>query len=200
VSDGGVALPDIAADGAGLDTLLDRWFDQLDGRDFATQMMLVDTMSYLPGDILTKVDRTTMAVSLEARVPLLDHRLVEFVVALPSRLKIRGRTGKWILRQAIAGRVPPNVLEKPKQGFAVPLNRWFRKDLRYRVEKFLHVDSPMYEFVDRSAVRRTVTEHRLRRRDHSHLLWRLLVLDVWLRCLARGDLARPSGVMDPATP
>jgi asparagine synthase (glutamine-hydrolysing) len=193
VSDGGVALRDIAADGGVLDTLLDRWFDQLDGRDFATQMMLVDTMSYLPGDILTKVDRTTMAVSLEARVPLLDHRLVEFVVALPSRLKIRDRTGKWILRKAIAGLVPPNVLEKPKQGFAVPLNRWFRNDLRYRVERFLRADSPIYEFVDRSAVRRAATEHRLRRRDHSHLLWKLLVLDLWLRCLARGELARASG-------
>jgi asparagine synthase (glutamine-hydrolysing) len=192
VRDGGVALPLLASGGGTLDVLLDRWFDQLPSRDFATQMMLVDTMSYLPGDILTKVDRTSMAVSLEARVPLLDHRLVEFVVGLPSRLKIRDGTGKWILRQAIAGLVPAHVLEKPKQGFGVPLNRWFRKHLRHRVERLLQADSPIYEFVDRPAMRRLATEHRLQRRDHSHLLWRMLVLDLWLACLARGDLARPS--------
>jgi asparagine synthase (glutamine-hydrolysing) len=197
VREGGMALPLVANDRGTLDSLLDRWFDQIAGRDFATQMMLVDTMSYLPGDILTKVDRTSMAVSLEARVPLLDHRLVEFVIGLPTRLKIRDGTGKWILRQAIAGFVPPQVLEKPKQGFAVPLNRWFRKDLRHRVERLLQADSPIYEFVDPSAVRRVATEHWMRRRDHSHMLWRLLVLDLWLRCLARGDLARPS---EGATP
>jgi asparagine synthase (glutamine-hydrolysing) len=84
------------------------------------------------------------------------------------------------------------VLEKPKQGFAVPLNRWFRKELRHRIERLLRADSPIYEFADPAAVRRVATEHRLRRRDHSHMLWRLLVLDLWLRCLARGDLARAS--------
>ena len=194
VSDGGVALPVIARDGRPFDALLDRWFDQLEGRDFATQMMLVDTMSYLPGDILTKVDRTSMAVSLEARVPLLDHHLVEFMVALPSGLKIRDGTGKWILRRAIADFVPREVLDKPKQGFGVPLRRWFRKELRHRIEQLLRADAPVYEFVDRAAVTRVATEHRLQRRDHSHMLWKLLVLDVWLRCLARGDLARSSGV------
>ncbi len=193
VSDGGVALPTIASENGTLDTLLDRWFDQLEDRDFATQMMLVDTMSYLPGDILTKVDRTSMAVSLEARVPLLDHHLVEFVLAIPSRLKMRDGTGKWILRQAIAGLVPSEVLEKPKQGFGVPLNRWFRKELRHRVDGLLRPDSPVYEYADRSAVTRLATEHRLRRRDHSHQLWKLLVLDIWLGCLTRGELARPSG-------
>jgi asparagine synthase (glutamine-hydrolysing) len=194
VSDGGVALPIIAGKSGTFDALLDRWFDQLEGRDFATQMMLVDTMSYLPGDILTKVDRTSMAVSLEARVPLLDHHLVEFMVALPSGLKMKDGTGKWILRRAIADLVPREVLDKPKQGFGVPLRRWFRKELRHRIERLLRADSPVYEFVDRAAVTRVATEHRLRRRDHSHLLWKLLVLDLWLRCLARGDLARSSAV------
>jgi asparagine synthase (glutamine-hydrolysing) len=94
--------------------------------------------------------------------------------------------------QAIGGLVPPEVLEKPKQGFGVPLNRWFRKDLRHRVDGLLRSDSPVYEFVDRSAVRRVATEHRMRRRDYSERLWRLLVLDLWLGCLARGDLTRSS--------
>jgi asparagine synthase (glutamine-hydrolysing) len=191
-SEGGVARPPLAQDVGSFDDLLDRWFDQAADRDFATQMMLVDTMSYLPGDILTKVDRMSMAVSLEARVPLLDHHLVEFAVSLPTRLKIKDGTGKWILRRAIAGLVPPQVLERPKQGFAVPLNRWLRRELRHRIAQLLEPDSPIYEFVDARAVERVATEHRLRRRDHSSTLWRLLVLDLWLRYLASGELLRAS--------
>src|SRR5439155_19344203 len=114
LADGGVALASVAGSCGQLDVLPDRWFDRAAGRDLATQMMLVDTMSYLPGDILTKVDRMSMAVSLEARVPLLDHHVVEFAMSLPSSLKITNGTGKWILRQAIAPIVPTRVLERPK--------------------------------------------------------------------------------------
>ena len=155
-------------------------------------MMLVDTMSYLPGDILTKVDRMSMAVSLEARVPLLDHHVVEFAMSLPSALKIKNGTGKWILRQAIAPIVPPRVLERPKQGFAVPARRWLRRELRHRVTHLLRPQSPIYEFVDASAVARIANEHHARRRDHSLLLWRLLVLDLWLGFLESGELIRPT--------
>jgi asparagine synthase (glutamine-hydrolysing) len=190
VADGGVALSHIASDGGLLDTALDRWFDQATDRDFATQMMLVDTMTYLPGDILTKVDRMSMAVSLEARVPLLDHHIVEFAISLPSDLKIRDGSGKWILRQAIAPLVPASVLARPKQGFAVPMHRWLRRELRHRITRLSQADSPIYEFVAAEAVRRAANEHQLRRRDHSHLLWRLLVLDVWLRSLERSQLLR----------
>jgi asparagine synthase (glutamine-hydrolysing) len=190
--DGGVALSDVAHLIGSFDELLDRWFDRAGGRDFATQMMLVDTMSYLPGDILTKVDRMSMAVSLEARVPLLDHHVVEFAMSLHNRLKIRNGIGKWILREAIAGLVPTRVLERPKQGFAVPLHRWLRNQLRHRVTRMLEADSPIDEFIDAEAVRRLATEHQLRRRDHSLLLWRLLVLDLWLRYLAGGELLRRS--------
>jgi asparagine synthase (glutamine-hydrolysing) len=188
VADGGVARPEIAARVAGLDGLLAPWFAGAADRDIVTQLTLVDMQSYLPGDILTKVDRTSMAVSLEARVPLLDHPLVEFAVALPGSLKRRDGTGKWIFRQAITGLVPDIVLTKPKQGFAVPLVNWFRNELRHRLAHLERADSPVYEYADRSAVARLVREHLALRRDHSHVLWRLLVLDLWIAALRRGEL------------
>jgi asparagine synthase (glutamine-hydrolysing) len=191
VRDGGV-LRDV--DGAlALDRLLDRWFDPAEGggRDFLTQMTLVDLESYLPGDILTKVDRASMSVSLEARVPLLDHPLVEFAVALPGRMKRRDGTGKWILREAITGMVPDSVFEQPKRGFAVPLVRWFRNELRYRLEALLRPDRRVYRYVDHRSVTRLVREHLAGRRDHSGLLWRILALELWLEALGRGELAKP---------
>jgi asparagine synthase (glutamine-hydrolysing) len=193
MSDGGIARADVAEEVGSLDLLLERWTSETSGREPMTRMMLVDVQSYLPGDILTKVDRMSMAVSLEARVPLLDHAVVEFALALPSRLTMRDGKGKWLLREAIRDLVPPRVLDRPKQGFGVPLRDWFRRDLRHRVSSLSRDDSPIYAFADRAAVRRTMTEHQIGRRDHSLLIWRLLVLDLWLRCLDRGELGRPSG-------
>jgi len=193
-NEGGVALATVAAGVQSLDALLHPWFEEAGERDFATQMTLVDMQSYLPGDILTKVDRMSMAVSLEARVPLLDHHVVEFAVSLPSALKVRDGTGKWIFREAIRDLVPPSVLTKPKQGFGVPLRRWFRNELRHRVEALQRPGSPVYEYVDRDAVRRVAQEHTSGRRDHSPTLWRLLVLDVWMTALADGVIARPSAL------
>jgi asparagine synthase (glutamine-hydrolysing) len=193
VDEGGLALPEVAAAGArSLDALVAPWFDEARDRDFAAQMTIVDLQSYLPGDILTKVDRMSMAVSLEARVPLLDHHVVEFAVSLPSALKVRDGTGKWILREAIRDLVPPAVLSKRKQGFGVPLRMWFRGELRHRVEALLRPDSPIYEYVDRAAVARVAAEHRSGRRDHSPTLWRLLVLDGWMDGLQAGAIAQPS--------
>lgn len=188
VRDGGVLRDaDVSLD---LERILDRWFDPVRERDFLTQMTLVDLASYLPGDILTKVDRASMSVSLEARVPLLDHHLVEFAVALPGTLKRREGTGKWVLREAIRGLVPDSVFQHPKRGFAVPLVRWFRAELRHRLETLLRPDRGVYEYVDRAAVQRLVREHTIGRRDHSAMLWRILVLDLWLNALRDGHIAR----------
>ena len=154
------------------------------GRDFMTQMTLVDMLTYLPGDILTKVDRMSMRVSLEARVPLLDHVLVEFAVSLPSALKLRDGSGKWVLRRAAEGLVPAVALRKGKKGFSVPLAAWFRGPLRHRLDALVQPGARIEPWVDRGALTRVVAEHRLGRRDHSHVLWRLVVLDRWLA--ARG--------------
>jgi asparagine synthase (glutamine-hydrolysing) len=155
-------------------------------------MTMVDMQTYLPGDILTKVDRTSMAVSLEARVPLLDHPLAEFAASLPGTLKLRDGTGKWIFRKAIQGLVPDIVLSKPKQGFAVPLDRWFRAELRGRIEA-LSQRGPVLEYVDGRAVDRLVQEHLRGRRDHSHQLWRVLALDLWLAKARTSGFGEASG-------
>ncbi len=196
VAEGGIAAGTVARHQPSIEQLLDPWFDRFGTRDFVTQMMLVDLETYLPGDILTKVDRMSMAVSLEARVPLLDHHVVEFAMALPSRLKLQGETGKVILRQAISGIVPDSVLQKPKQGFAVPLANWFRGPLRHRIEALSGKDAPVAQWVDGDAMRRVTAEHLAGRREHPGLIWRLVVLNGWLRALDDGALAGPQRVHD----
>jgi asparagine synthase (glutamine-hydrolysing) len=189
-SEGGVLRHEIADRVATHDTLLDAWFDEAAGRDFMTQLMIVDMQSYLPGDILTKVDRMSMAVSLEARVPLLDHVLAEFAMSLPANLKLRDGVGKWVLREAIADRVPAAVFERPKQGFDVPLRHWFRRELAHRLDQLLDPRAAIYAYASHAAVTRIVTEHRIGRRDHARTIWRLLVLERWIHMLASGELAR----------
>ena len=189
-TEGGVLRPEIARRVATHDALMDAWFDEASGRDFTTQLMIVDLQSYLPGDILTKVDRMSMAVSLEARVPLLDHVVAEFALSLPARLKLRDGVGKWVLRQAIADRVPAEVFQRPKQGFDVPLRDWFRRELAYRLDELLNPAASIYAFASHDAVTRIVTEHRSGRRDHARTIWRLLVLERWTRLLASGEVAR----------
>jgi asparagine synthase (glutamine-hydrolysing) len=184
IAEGGVAAAGVAEGMPPFERYLDAPFDASDGRDFMTQMTLVDMLTYLPGDILTKVDRTTMKVSLEARVPLLDHVLAEFAVSLPSALKLRDGCGKWILRRAAEGLVPPAALRPGKRGFSVPLAGWFRGPLRHRLEALTRPGSRLDPWIDRSALERVVAEHLRARRDHSHVLWRLAVLDGWLAARA----------------
>jgi asparagine synthase (glutamine-hydrolysing) len=194
VAEGGIASADVARGRGSMERVLDPWFGRFGSRDFATQMMLVDLETYLPGDILTKVDRMSMAVSLEARVPILDHHVVEFAMSLPSRLKLQGGTGKLILREAIRGIVPDSVLTRPKQGFAVPLPEWFRGPLRYRIDALTAPGASIHEWTDATAMRRITTEHLAGRRDHGGLIWRLVVLNGWLQALREGKLAGPQRV------
>lgn len=165
------------------------------GDDFAAAMMQVDIDTYLPGDILTKVDRTSMAVSLEARVPLLDCELVDFALQLPGKLRATAGETKRLFRRAIKGIVPESVLSRPKQGFTVPLGRWFRGPLRHRIDALRNPSPELRQYVDTAAVRRLVLEHAIGRRDHSQTLWRLMVLDSWIAGLRRGSLGRPPSVV-----
>jgi asparagine synthase (glutamine-hydrolysing) len=139
----------------------------------------LDMKTYLPGDILTKVDRMSMANSLEARVPLLDHRLVEFACGLPVDFRMRGGTGKYLLKRALRGRIPAELLARPKQGFGVPLEAWFAGSIRGFFRDQLG-DARRLEGVGiaRGEVQRL---HHLfeetGRRDYCDRLWALVVLD-----------------------
>ena len=137
-----------------------------------------DIKHWLPGDILTKVDRTSMAVSLEAREPLLDYRLVEFCASLPENMRIRGGQGKALMKKAMEDKLPRDILYRPKMGFVTPISQWFRGPLknaaRGLAESEILVGSGWF---DRAAVRRHVDDHIAGRSDHGRLLWQLMMLE-----------------------
>lgn len=145
------------------------------------RILQTDVETYLPGDLLTKMDIATMASSLEARSPLLDHHLMEFAAALPDRLKLRGRRKKWLLREAFRGTVPDATLDGPKRGFAVPLASWFRGPLGEVAFERLHDADTCGGLVQPERARRLLTEHGSGQADRSAQLWCLLVLDEWCR-------------------
>jgi asparagine synthase (glutamine-hydrolysing) len=142
----------------------------------------LDLKTYLVGDINTKVDRASMAHSLEVREPLMDHPLVEWLGTLPSSLKIRGQQGKWLLKKAMEARLPREVVYRPKMGFAVPLARWFRGPLRQRVRDALLGDRLADTgYFDTLQLRRLLDQHQSGARDYSASLWSLLIFDAFLR-------------------
>jgi asparagine synthase (glutamine-hydrolysing) len=168
----------------------------LDGApgDLIKRLIYLDMLTYLPLDILTKVDRMTMAHSLEARPPLLDHALVERVFTLPSSLKLTSDgTHKSILKRAVADLLPPEILHRPKRGFAVPIVKWFRRELREPMRALLS-DRRLVErgWLDAAAVQTLVDEHLRGRRDHSLSLWSLMTLELWARAYLDG--ARPQAM------
>jgi asparagine synthase (glutamine-hydrolysing) len=144
------------------------------------RMQFLDLVTYLPDDILTKVDRASMAVALEARVPLLDHRVVEFCWRLPRDTMVRGNTSKWILRQVLYRHVPPALIERPKMGFGIPLGEWLRGPLRGWAESLLD-ETRLREagLLDHAVVRRIWREHVDGRRNWQYLLWNVLMLESW---------------------
>jgi len=176
-----------------------RMFGQLlatsGGLDSVSALQYLDMETYLPDDILAKVDRTSMAVSLESRVPLLDHRLLEFVATIPSSLKLVGGVGKHILKRAMAGRLPAEILTRRKMGFGVPLGAWFRGELHDMTHDLLLDPRTRQRGIFNSSwIEGLLRTHDSGRRDCSARLWAMLCLELWMRRWVDGN---PSPITRP---
>jgi len=158
-------------------------WDETVAKDFPgliERMQFLDLVTYLPDDILTKVDRASMAVALEARVPLIDHRVIEFAWRIPRDKLIRDGITKWPLRQVLYRHVPRELIERPKMGFAVPLGDWLRGPLRDWAETLLDEtrlrDAGM---LDARLIRKTWDDHLSGRANHQYRLWNVLMFEAW---------------------
>ncbi|MDX2043010.1 MAG: asparagine synthase (glutamine-hydrolyzing) [Acidobacteriota bacterium] len=149
--------------------------------DSLSRAQYADIKLYLADDILTKVDRASMAVSLEARCPLLDHRLMELAARIPSSLKLRGREGKYIFKRAVSQLLPPEVLNRRKQGFVVPLAEWLRSDWRELAESLLFDSVANDGWLDSAVIKKLWQQHQSRLRDYSRPLWAVLMFRMWQR-------------------
>ena len=141
----------------------------------------MDAKTYLPDDIMVKVDRAAMGVSLESRAPFLDHEVIEYAWSLPLDIKIRNRQGKWLLRQILYKYVPQTLIERPKMGFGVPIDSWLRGPLRSWAEELLdesHIRSSCY--LNATAIRKKWDEHLSYKQNWQYHLWGVLMFQAWL--------------------
>lgn len=163
------------------DTILTNKNQWANLNDFTERMMYLDTVTYLPDDIMVKVDRASMGVSLESRAPFLDHRVVEFAWHLPLSMKIRRTSGKWLLRQVLYKYVPRELIERPKAGFGVPIHDWLCGPLREWAEELLNESRLRQEgFFNPAPIRQKWTEHLSGRRNRLTQLWPVLMFQAWL--------------------
>jgi asparagine synthase (glutamine-hydrolysing) len=157
-------------------------FDADPSASVLRRMLYFDQTSWLPDNLLERADRMTMAASIEARVPFLDHPLAAFVSSLPDRYRVRGFSGKWILREAARRLLPERILKRPKVGFRVPVNAWFRGPMRdYLLDQLCGASSRTSAYYERGALEHVLAEHMNGTQNHEKLLWSLLNLELWHR-------------------
>ena len=155
---------------------------------FLDRTLYVDQTEYLPGDLLVKADRATMAHSLEGRSPFLDHRLIEWASRLPERYKLRGGTHKYLLKRAFREHLPDSIVNRGKQGFGIPLGAWFRGPLAdWSRTVLLDTGAQCHQWFQPAELHRIVTEHAAGTTDHGKRLWTLMMLELWLQRQAGRD-------------
>ena len=157
--------------------------------DYVERMQYLDTLTYLPDDILTKVDRASMAVSLEARVPIIDHRVVELAWRFPRRMRFRDGKSKWILRRVLRRFVPDKLIERPKMGFGVPIDHWLRGSLRDWAEELLSPSALAANGFSPALIRSRWAAHVEERENWQYLLWTIITAQAWLADYARTPAA-----------
>lgn len=161
-------------------------WSKMEGADHVASMLYTDLKTYLPGDILVKVDRMSMAHSLEVRAPILDYRVIEFAASLPSEWKIRGLNKKYVLKQCFGTFLPSHILHRPKHGFTVPLDTWFRNELRELATENLFNDQIMGSYFSIRRLEELWQEHQHGKMNHGTLLWMLLVFSLWHKEYMKG--------------
>jgi asparagine synthase (glutamine-hydrolysing) len=162
--------------------ILDKWFATANGSTVLDATLLTDLMTYLPNDLLVKVDIASMANSLEARSPFLDHKVIEFAASLPESQKMPGMQTKYLLKKVAARLVPKEVVYRRKMGFGVPVGSWMRHEMRSFLCDVLLSDKSMNRGIIRpEELRRYVVEHTESKRDHAFRLWTLLMLELWFQ-------------------
>jgi asparagine synthase (glutamine-hydrolysing) len=166
------------------------YFDPACDSDLIGQLLSVNMKTYLTGDLLVKTDRMTMANSLEARCPFLDHQLLEYACGIPSDLKLNGMTTKYILKRAMRDIVPPEIIRRKKHGFGVPIGQWFRTSLKdYVRDLLLSPNAVRRGYFREEVLRGLLDEHQTGKRDHGHRLWALLTFEVWHRVFIDQELS-----------
>jgi asparagine synthase (glutamine-hydrolysing) len=162
------------------------WLEKTDAEDVLDKLLYADTKTYLH-ELLMKQDQMSMAASIESRVPFLDHKLAEFAARLPREMKLRGSTTKWILREAMKGILPDEILERPKMGFPVPVGNWFRGEFKHIVDEYVLGERAMARGIfSAEAVRRLVAEHNAGA-DHDERIWALVNFEIWQRQFFDGE-------------
>ena len=161
---------------------LDRWFAKANGSGVLDATLLTDIQTYLPNDLLVKVDIASMANSLEARSPFLDHKVIEFAASLPETAKMRRFQTKSLLKRVGAKLVPPEVIYRRKMGFGVPIGKWLRGEMKeFMQEILLSSKSQNRGIVRPEILKRYIDEHTSAQRDHASQIWTLLMLELWFQ-------------------
>jgi asparagine synthase (glutamine-hydrolysing) len=169
-----------------------KWYEQADADQFLDRTLFVDVMSYLPEDLLVKVDIASMAHSLEARAPFLDHKVMEFAASLPADLKLRGMETKYLLKHTLSDIVPQEILQRRKMGFGVPLDVWFRNDLKEMAyDVLLDQKSIDRGYFRKEYLLKMLDDHVSKHYDHSYRIWALLFLELWHRMFIDGTVSPP---------